>query len=214
MLFRSISFDSSASKSRFIEFFSKLKNSFNPKSEELKSKDIKKLPSVEFLKKKHDGVKDFSQEANLKIPTWIGRIIRNRKGKPSQKPKHPPPPPDYRVQLKSDPPAPNAPPKQINIKGLSVVKDYLSDYGYIESSGPFTDSFDQEIISAIKTYQNFSNLKPLHAVNAYKIRYALWLGYFINTSRNSIFNKRLISPFRPKPRLWSRLYLSTKEVPS
>ncbi|XP_028194219.1 metalloendoproteinase 1-like isoform X1 [Glycine soja] len=84
----------------------------------------------------------------------------------------PPPPPMYRLQPKSPPPPPNAPPKQI-IKGLSVVKDYLSDYGYIESSGPFNDSFDQEIISAIKTYQNFSNLNVTGDLNKQLIQQIL-----------------------------------------
>ena len=85
----------------------------------------------------------------------------------------PPPPPMYRLQPKSPPPPPNAPPKQINIKGLSVVKDYLSDYGYIGSSGPFNDSFDQEIISAIKTYQNFSNLNVTGDLNKQLIQQIL-----------------------------------------
>ena len=69
--------------------------------------------------------------------------------------------------LKKELESPPALPKQINIEveGLSVVKYYLSDYGYIESSGPFTYSFDQEIISAIKTYQNFSNLQVTGGLN-------------------------------------------------
>ncbi|KAG5050651.1 metalloendoproteinase 5-MMP-like [Glycine soja] len=181
LLHQSIS--ASASNSRFIEFFSKLKNSFNPKSEELKSKDIKKLPSVEYLKKIHEGVKDLSQDLFIpKIPFLnpknpkLPRIPLFKSPPPPMyrlQLKSDPPPPDYRVQLKSDPPAPNAPPKQINIKGLSVVKDYLSDYGYIESSGPFTDSFDQEIISAIKTYQNFSNLQVTGGLNKQLIQQML-----------------------------------------
>eukprot|EP00256_Glycine_max_P053423 XP_014620001.1 metalloendoproteinase 5-MMP [Glycine max] len=62
--------------------------------------------------------------------------------------------------LKKELESPPALPKQINIEveGLSVVKYYLSDYGYIESSGPFNNIFDQETMSAIKTYQEFSNL--------------------------------------------------------
>ena len=63
------------------------------------------------------------------------------------------------LAIENAPPSPpNEAPKQINIKGLSVVKDYLSEYGYIESSRPFNNSFDQETMSAIKTYQKFSNL--------------------------------------------------------
>ncbi|KAH1264422.1 Metalloendoproteinase 1 [Glycine max] len=47
------------------------------------------------------------------------------------------------------------------IKGLSLIKDYFSNYGYInnESSAPFNDSLDQQTISAIKTYHQYFNLQ-------------------------------------------------------
>ncbi|RDX82785.1 Metalloendoproteinase 5-MMP, partial [Mucuna pruriens] len=60
------------------------------------------------------------------------------------------------VALDFSPPQPNAPPTKK--KGLSHVKDYFSNYGYLQSSGPFDDYFDQKTISAIKTYQKYFNL--------------------------------------------------------
>ncbi|KAG4403123.1 hypothetical protein GLYMA_01G036900v4 [Glycine max] len=49
---------------------------------------------------------------------------------------------------------------------VSLIKDYLSNYGYIESSGPLSNSMDQEtIISAIKTYQQYFSLQPTGKLN-------------------------------------------------
>lgn len=66
-------------------------------------------------------------------------------------------------QQKSSPPPPNAPPIQID--GLSVIKNYLYNYGYLLSSGPFNDSYDQETISAIQNYQKYFNLQVTGDLN-------------------------------------------------
>ncbi|TKY69787.1 Metalloendoproteinase 5-MMP [Spatholobus suberectus] len=67
------------------------------------------------------------------------------------------------IKQKLSPPQPNAPPKQI--KGLSHIKDYLSNYGYLQSSGPFNDSLDQETKAAITTYQQYFNLQATGDLN-------------------------------------------------
>lgn len=57
----------------------------------------------------------------------------------------------------------NAPPKQI--KGLSLIKEYFSDFGYLQSSTPFNVSLDEETITAIKTYQQYFKLQPTGNLN-------------------------------------------------
>ncbi|KAJ1389885.1 Peptidoglycan binding-like [Sesbania bispinosa] len=52
----------------------------------------------------------------------------------------------------------SAPPGE-NIQGLSHIKDYFSYLGYLQDSGPFDDSLDQNTISAIKAYQQYFNLQ-------------------------------------------------------
>ena len=54
------------------------------------------------------------------------------------------------------PPPPGAPPEII--PGLHLVKEYLSNYGYIQYSDNFTDALDEVTRSALKSYQNFFNL--------------------------------------------------------
>ncbi|KAL5761953.1 hypothetical protein ACOSP7_018217 [Xanthoceras sorbifolium] len=46
------------------------------------------------------------------------------------------------------------------IEGLSKVKRYLQHYGYIpDSAKNFTNSFDETLVSAIKSYQQYYNLQ-------------------------------------------------------
>ncbi|KAJ1389889.1 PGBD-like superfamily [Sesbania bispinosa] len=52
-----------------------------------------------------------------------------------------------------------SPPQPIKkIQGLSQIKQYFSNFGYLQDSGPFDDYLDQNTISAIKTYQQYFNL--------------------------------------------------------
>ncbi|KAG4990706.1 hypothetical protein JHK87_024163 [Glycine soja] len=54
----------------------------------------------------------------------------------------------------------SAPQPTKQIKGLSKIKDYFSNFGYLLSSGgTFNDDLDQATVSAITTYQRFFNLK-------------------------------------------------------
>ncbi|KAK7407294.1 hypothetical protein VNO78_09091 [Psophocarpus tetragonolobus] len=65
-------------------------------------------------------------------------------------------------KLLSPPPAEerNAQPPVLNLNlNLSMMKDYLSNYGYIQSSGPYNGSLDEETIVGIKTYQKYFNLQ-------------------------------------------------------
>ncbi|XP_027361729.1 uncharacterized protein LOC113869551 isoform X2 [Abrus precatorius] len=55
------------------------------------------------------------------------------------------------------PPQPNLP--RIQKKGFYRFKAYLSNFSYLQSSGPFNDYIDQETISAFKTYQGYFNLQ-------------------------------------------------------
>lgn len=51
-------------------------------------------------------------------------------------------------------------PQPAKIKGLSVLKQYFYDMGYMNySSSLFTDEWGNETTSAISAYQNFFNLK-------------------------------------------------------
>ncbi|KAK7307186.1 hypothetical protein VNO77_40016 [Canavalia gladiata] len=59
---------------------------------------------------------------------------------------------------------PNAPPA-MEINGLSSIKEYLSNFRYLEDSGPFNDVLDKETVSAIKTYQNYFNLQVNGGLN-------------------------------------------------
>ncbi|CAJ1975784.1 unnamed protein product [Sphenostylis stenocarpa] len=52
------------------------------------------------------------------------------------------------------------PPPTKQVKGLSRIKDYFSDFGYLQSSPPFNDSLDHQTRTAIKSYQRFFNLNP------------------------------------------------------
>ncbi|KAM7269261.1 hypothetical protein ACFE04_024758 [Oxalis oulophora] len=45
-----------------------------------------------------------------------------------------------------------------NPDGLSKLKQYFNDFGYIPKGGNFTDDFDEEFESALKTYQKNFNL--------------------------------------------------------
>ncbi|KAK7411906.1 hypothetical protein VNO78_03350 [Psophocarpus tetragonolobus] len=47
-----------------------------------------------------------------------------------------------------------------HVKGLSQIKDYFSNFGFLVSSPPFNDFLNQETATAIKTYQQFFNLNP------------------------------------------------------
>lgn len=44
-----------------------------------------------------------------------------------------------------------------HIQGLDQIKQYLSDFGYLEQSGPFNNTLDQETFLAIVTYQQYFN---------------------------------------------------------
>ncbi|WVZ11762.1 hypothetical protein V8G54_016292 [Vigna mungo] len=44
------------------------------------------------------------------------------------------------------------------IKGLSRIKQYFSNFGYLQSSQTFNDILDQQTVSAIQTYQQSFNL--------------------------------------------------------
>ena len=56
------------------------------------------------------------------------------------------------------PTPPGAPAPLEEIPGLILVKEYLSNYGYIQFSDNFTDNLDEETRSALKSYQHFFNL--------------------------------------------------------
>ncbi|RDX71244.1 Metalloendoproteinase 5-MMP, partial [Mucuna pruriens] len=62
-------------------------------------------------------------------------------------------------------PQPYAPPMKIN--NLSYLKDYFSDFGYLQpsESGPFDDYLDQKTMSALKTYQQYFNLPATGYLN-------------------------------------------------
>jgi len=54
-----------------------------------------------------------------------------------------------------------SPPLQLpkHVQGLDQIKQYLYDFGYLEQSGPFNNTPDQETISAIKAYQKYFNIQ-------------------------------------------------------
>ncbi|KAG2376842.1 Threonine dehydratase [Vigna angularis] len=67
-------------------------------------------------------------------------------------------------------PIPNFSPPQQNqtlqqIKGLSRIKEYFSNFGYLQSSQTFDDFLDQQTVSAIKTYQQSFNLRVTGNLN-------------------------------------------------
>ncbi|KAK7407291.1 hypothetical protein VNO78_09083 [Psophocarpus tetragonolobus] len=72
-------------------------------------------------------------------------------------------PPSSTTKRKFPPPKPNTPPKQIT--GLSIIKKYFSNFGYLQSDGPFNDNVDEETISAFKTYQQYFNLQVTGYLN-------------------------------------------------
>ncbi|XP_047159685.1 metalloendoproteinase 5-MMP-like [Vigna umbellata] len=51
------------------------------------------------------------------------------------------------------------------IKGLSQIKEYFSNFGYLQPSDTFDDSLDQQTVSAIKTYQQSFNLQVTGDLN-------------------------------------------------
>jgi len=51
------------------------------------------------------------------------------------------------------------PPPTKEVKGLSRIKGYFSDFGYLQSSPPFNDLLDHQTRTAIHSYQSFFNLK-------------------------------------------------------
>ncbi|CAK8536943.1 unnamed protein product [Lathyrus sativus] len=55
-------------------------------------------------------------------------------------------------------PPPNAQSAK-EIKDLSEIKQYFSDFGYLQQSAPFNDTLDDVTISALKTYQKYFNLQ-------------------------------------------------------
>ncbi|KAL9328114.1 hypothetical protein ACSQ67_003117 [Phaseolus vulgaris] len=64
------------------------------------------------------------------------------------------------LRQKSSPPQQNQP-----TKGLSRIKDYFSNFGYLQSSGPFDDYWDLQTVSAIKTFQRSFHLQVTGTVN-------------------------------------------------
>ncbi|KAK7367945.1 hypothetical protein VNO80_09965 [Phaseolus coccineus] len=64
------------------------------------------------------------------------------------------------LRQKFSPPQQNQP-----MKGLSRIKDYFSNFGYLQSSGPFDDYWDLQTASAIKTFQRSFDLQVTGTVN-------------------------------------------------
>lgn len=54
---------------------------------------------------------------------------------------------------------PSLPSQLPKLKGLDQIKQYLSDFGYLEQSGPFNNTLDQETYLAIVTYQQYFNIQ-------------------------------------------------------
>ncbi|XP_014492085.1 metalloendoproteinase 1-like [Vigna radiata var. radiata] len=61
------------------------------------------------------------------------------------------------------PPEPYAPQKKI--KGLSLIKNYFVEFGYLQSFAPFSDFLDPRTISAIQTFQRRFNLQVTGNLN-------------------------------------------------
>ncbi|CAK8536942.1 unnamed protein product [Lathyrus sativus] len=59
---------------------------------------------------------------------------------------------------------PDAQPAKV-IKGLSEIKQYFFDFGYLQQSAPFNDTLDDVTISALKTYQKYFNLQVTGDLN-------------------------------------------------
>ncbi|XLR23135.1 hypothetical protein S83_051035 [Arachis hypogaea] len=60
-------------------------------------------------------------------------------------------------------PPPDAPPEKI--EGFHFLKQYLNDYGYIQDSDNYTDLMDNDMVSAIRSYQTFFNLPVIGYFN-------------------------------------------------
>ncbi|XP_027914623.1 metalloendoproteinase 1-like [Vigna unguiculata] len=60
-------------------------------------------------------------------------------------------------------PQPNQTPQQI--KGLSQIKEYFYNYGYLQYSDPFDDYLDQQTVLAISTFQQTFNLQVTGDLN-------------------------------------------------
>ncbi|XP_003613412.3 metalloendoproteinase 1 [Medicago truncatula] len=54
---------------------------------------------------------------------------------------------------------PSLPSQLPKYKGVDQIKQYLSDFGYLEQSGPFNNTLDQETVLALKTYQRYFNIQ-------------------------------------------------------
>ncbi|XP_058772350.1 metalloendoproteinase 1-like [Vicia villosa] len=61
-------------------------------------------------------------------------------------------------------PRPDAQPAK-EIKGLSEIKQFLYDFGYLQQPGPFNDILDQTTILALKIYQRYFNLQVTGDLN-------------------------------------------------
>ncbi|KAJ1389890.1 PGBD-like superfamily [Sesbania bispinosa] len=71
----------------------------------------------------------------------------------------------------SKPQLPNALPRvNQNIPGLSRIKDYLSQFGYLQDTGPYNDVLDMHTISAISAYQKFFKLQVTGDLNTETIQ--------------------------------------------
>nr|AFK37859.1 unknown [Medicago truncatula] len=53
---------------------------------------------------------------------------------------------------------PSPPSQLLKYKGLDQIKQYLQNFGYLEQSGPFNNTLDQETVLALKTYQRYFNI--------------------------------------------------------
>ena len=88
-------------------------------------------------------------------PLWSNEIIQDKVE-------------DYKEKkmwdkIKLPPPSqlPSSPPSQLpkHVQGLDHIKQYLHDFGYLEQSGPFNNTPDQETLLAIKTYVQYFNIQ-------------------------------------------------------
>ncbi|XP_045812791.1 metalloendoproteinase 1-like [Trifolium pratense] len=101
--------------------------------------------NLDFLKK-NPTVKWFAKQAAKKVAKETAKSVLN-----------------YTINKIENPEEPSLPEEEID--GLYIIKEYLSDFGYLQQHGPFNNLTNNETTSAIEIYQRNFNLQAKGNLN-------------------------------------------------